>query len=93
MLTLEHNPCTHDTNWIDRKFNACIIDYRRFFKFTTDLTEAELNNIRDYLEEWNCPGWTGVMLRKVNANDLKDGWIPREYQDYYVAFTTNDMSG
>jgi len=49
--------------------------------------------LQDYLEEWNCPGWTGVLLRKVVATDIETNFLPKEYMGYYVAFTTWDSSG
>jgi hypothetical protein len=95
MITFKDNTLVDSTEWTksNRYSNPCISDYTRFLKFARDLVPDEVVALRDYLEEWNCPGWTGVHLRKVAAIDIETNFLPKEYMGYYVAFTTWDSSG
>ncbi len=95
MITFTNNKLVDSTDWnkSSRYSNPCISDYTRFLKFTHDLSTEECKALQDYLEEWNCPGWTGVLLRKVVATDIETNFLPKEYMGYYVAFTTWDSSG
>lgn len=41
-----------------------IRDYGRTLTFSRELTDDEVETIRKLLRLDNCPGWTGVMIRK-----------------------------
>lgn len=51
--------------------NRGIRDYNRIIKFSTKLTEENKKEVVNYLENFACPGWTGVRAIEIDDFTLK----------------------
>lgn len=61
-------PIENDSGWeLNKRTSRTmrgIRDYDRTIKFDRELTEQEIKTLRAYLENVDCPGWTGVSMGK-----------------------------
>lgn len=52
--------------------NRGIYDYTRKIEFVRALTPVEMDAIKIWLREDNCPGWTGISARPKNYQKWDD---------------------
>lgn len=68
-------PITDDSTWNMNKASSIprrgIRDYDRIIKFKRDLTEVEMDLLKQYLARDNCPGWTGIHVMRLNSGVYK----------------------
>lgn len=57
-----------DSGWKGDRFNCSIVDYKRTVKFKEDLESEDLALFVEMLRLDNCPGWTGIEVRR-NTHD------------------------
>ncbi|MHA2280078.1 MAG: hypothetical protein ACXAC5_04275 [Promethearchaeota archaeon] len=68
-------PIIEDSTWDMNKGTSIIRrgikDYDRVIKFERDLTEEEMDLLKQYLARDNCPGWTGIHVMRLNSGVYK----------------------
>lgn len=52
--------------------NRGIYDYNRRLEFTRPLTPAEIEQVKEWLRNDNCPGWTGISARPEHYHQWDD---------------------
>ena len=64
-------PIIEDSTWDMNRGSSIvrrgIMDYDRVIKFERDLTNIEMELLKQYLARDNCPGWTGILDRKLGV--------------------------
>ncbi len=64
-------PITNDTGWNMNKNSSIphrgIRDYDRTIEFDRDLTEEEMDLVKQFLARDDCPGWTGVHSMRLKS--------------------------
>jgi hypothetical protein len=57
-----------DTGWSGKEFARFrgITDYERIIEFGRVLTAEERARIKEFLQNDNCPGWTGVEINQMD---------------------------
>ena len=75
---LKYKIMVNDSGWKGAYGGRCITDYDRSIEFSEELTDEEIETVRQYLIENDSPGWTPM---KVYANGK-----------VYKFATTNDSS-
>ncbi|RLC12700.1 MAG: hypothetical protein DRI24_17005, partial [Deltaproteobacteria bacterium] len=59
-----------DNGWRGRSGGRCITDYSREVTFNREVTDEELCLYREMLSLDSCPGYTGVLYRKLSVSQF-----------------------
>lgn len=53
-----------ESNWVGAKGGRCITDYTKRIVFQSEPSQDELTQVKTFLRDNDCPGWTGVTVYK-----------------------------